>query len=263
MTSQLLTKIESLDDTRIINYQSMKDNLLDDTGGDLFVCESDKVVAKLLSSDIIIKSILANESFYNKYADLIFKSETASFYTASNALLNEIIGFRMHSGVMALAKKPKNELLENLSDRIICMNGIVDSENVGSILRNALAFNFDSILHDKQTSSPFLRRSVRVSMGAIFSLKICATNKLISALTFLKSCDYEIISAEILDNSLLVDSFNFPKKFVLVFGSESKGINSEILSISDKVIKISISKKIESINVASSSAVIMSKAYCI
>lgn len=253
-----LTNIESSSDLRIIKFHSMKDNLNDNSGSNLFVCEGDKVVLKMLKSNLVVNSILANRRFYEKYSEIISENKSATLFTASDDVLINIIGFKMHSGVMALAQKPANVMLEKLSDRIICLNGVVDSENVGSVIRNALAFNFDSILYDKQTSSPFLRRAVRVSMGATFDLKISNTDDLAFSLNQLKYNGYKIISAEITDNAQSVFNFHFSEKFVLIFGNEAQGINSEILSISDYVIKIPISNKIESINVASSSAVILS-----
>ena len=84
--------------------------------------------------------------------------------------MNKIVGFKLHSGVMAIGKQPVDVNLSELESPVVVMNGIINSENVGSIIRNCAAFGFESIITDKQTSSPYLRRAVRVSMGAVLNI---------------------------------------------------------------------------------------------
>jgi len=252
-----LILIDSPDDPRIIQYRSMRDNIIDKNGSNLFVAEGDKVVEKLLKSDLIIHSLLARKSFYDEFSQLIANRKDVLPYYAEEEILQSIIGFRMHTGVMAIAEKPKNCKIDDLSEQIICLNSIVDSENVGSIIRNATAFGFDSIIFDNSSSSPYLRRAVRVSMGSVFSHKIFKSANLENDLLFLKSQGYTIIAAEITGYSESLFNFNFPEKFVLIFGNEAQGIDDTILSISDKILHIPISNNIESLNVASSSAIFM------
>lgn len=257
--SKQIIHINSVEDERISHYLSMRDNILDLSGNRLFVAEGEKVVVKLLKSKLQIQSILAKNAFYEKYYDLIENCEDVILMTAGDELLKRIIGFRMHTGVMAVAQKPENIEIDELSDRIVCLNGIIDSENVGSIIRNSIAFGIDSIIFDKSTSSPYLRRAVRVSMGTVFNAKIYKSEKLHGDLKILKNSGFRIVSAEITGQSISINDFIFPEKFVLIFGNESKGIYKEIIDSSDNIIHIPIASAIESLNVASSSAVILSR----
>ena len=257
--SKQIIHINSVEDERILHYLSMRDNILDTSGNRLFVAEGEKVVVKLLKSKLHIHSILAKNTFYEKYNGLIENCEHVKLMTADIEILKLIIGFRMHTGVMAVAQKPENIVIDDLSDRIVCLNGIIDSENVGSIIRNSTAFGIDSIIFDKSTSSPFLRRAVRVSMGTVFNSKVYNSEILLSDLIILKEKGYQIISAEIAVGSISVNDFIFPKKFVLIFGNESKGIRNEIIDCSDDIKHIPIGTAVESLNVASSSAVILSR----
>ncbi|MBX3042978.1 MAG: RNA methyltransferase [Candidatus Kapabacteria bacterium] len=252
-----IIQIENINDSRITSYKSMRDNLADNHGNSLFVAESEKVVMKLLQSSLKIHSILARKEFIYEHNSIISERKGIYIFTANNEILNEIIGFRMHTGVMALAEKPENHDLDKLGDRIIFLNNIVDSENVGSIVRNIAAFGFESIITDKSTSSPYIRRAVRVSMGTIFSLRHRFTEYTVNTLKYLKNEGYQIISAEINEKSINFSELMFPKKFVLVFGNEAKGIDRYIIDISDTIIKIPISNKIESLNVAASSGILL------
>lgn len=258
MTMNDLIYIASADDERTTLYKSMKNNMIDKLGNDLFVGESDKVVLKMIKHRIKLHSILAHKRFYEENEDSMFSINCKSLYYADIETLKEIIGFKMHTGVMALAYRPKLHTLQDLDDRIVMMNGIIDSENIGSIIRNSAAFGINSIIYDNKTSSPYLRRAVRVSMGTIFSIKLVKLN-LIDDLFKLKEVGYKIISAELTNNATPIHSFKFPDKFILIFGSESGGIDSNLLEISDSIVYIPISHKIESLNVAASSAVILSR----
>ncbi|OGU15633.1 MAG: hypothetical protein A2X61_12065 [Ignavibacteria bacterium GWB2_35_12] len=175
--------------------------------------------------------------------------------------MNKIVGFKLHSGVMAIGKQPVDVNLSELESPVVVMNGIINSENVGSIIRNCAAFGFESIITDKQTSSPYLRRAVRVSMGAVLNMKIHFSENLSDDLQKLKDSNFKIFSAEINDNSIPISQVEIPDKCAIVFGSEGRGINNEILGISDFTVHIPITAQVNSINVASSSAVILSKIF--
>jgi tRNA G18 (ribose-2'-O)-methylase SpoU len=254
-----IIEIENPNDFRILNYKSMRDNLIDFSGNSLFVAEGEKVVLKLFKSNISINSVFARKNFYDENSQIFNKFKNVDYFTANEEILKSIVGFKMHTGVMAIAQKPDLSNISDLSDTIVCLNGLVDSENIGSIVRNCVAFGVDSLIFDKSTSSPFMRRAVRVSMGTVFSLKIYQSMQIYEDLKLLKSSGYKIISAEICQNAKSINNFVFPPKKVLIFGSEAIGINQQIIDISDDVIYIPIDNKIESINVASSSAIFLSR----
>lgn len=253
-----IIKISNINDNRIENYKSMRDNLVDKSGSKLFVAEGEKVVLKLLKSNLQVLSILARSDFYEEHAELLSSHTNSEYFTADDVLLKEIIGFKMHTGVMALAFKPINYSQNNLSNKVVVLNNIVDSENVGSILRNCAAFGFDSLIVDKSTSSPFMRRAVRVSMATVFVTNIYYSDNIIEDLIKLKKAGYTIFSAEVNKDSISINSINFPEKFVIIFGNEANGISRQILDISDNIIHIPMTNIIESLNVASSSAIILS-----
>ncbi|MDX9789930.1 MAG: RNA methyltransferase [Candidatus Kapaibacterium sp.] len=255
-------KIESINDSRIRYYKSMKDNLVDKLNNGLFIAEGDKVVLKLLESNHIIISILAKYEFFQNNESFICGHPDVELLYADEVLLKDIIGFKMHTGVMALAMKPKPVNLKELGTTIVCLNGIVDSENVGSIVRNASAFGIKSIMSDNATSSPYLRRAVRVSMGQIFSMRYYRSNELFDDLKKLKT-SHQIISAENHERAeSLFDNMITGNK-VIIFGNESTGISDDLLGLSDYIIKIPIENGVASINVATSSGIILSfMKYC-
>ena len=256
-----IIEITSPYDERIIDYKSMKDNLIDSLGNSIFVAEGEKVVLKLLKYNLKIVSVFAKRSFYSEHFNCFENFHSTNLFTANDELLKNIIGFKMHTGVMAIAHKPEMSDINQLSDTIVCLNGIVDSENIGSIVRNCVAFGVDSLIYDKTTSSPYMRRAVRVSLGTIFTMKIYQSFSLINDLNFLKRNNYKIICAEITPNAKSIYNYHFHSKKIIIFGSEANGINKEILDMSDDIIYIPINEKIESLNVASSSEIFLSRIF--
>ncbi|TAL70265.1 MAG: RNA methyltransferase [Bacteroidetes bacterium] len=258
-----MQEIIDINDNRISYFKNLRYTPLSHTKEKLFVTEGEIVTIKLLKSDFEIISVFVIEEFYKNYHKLISKKKIPDnkLYFADKSLINQIVGFKHHSGIMALASQPLAPELSELKSPVIVMNGIINSENVGSIIRNCAAFGVYSIIVDKQTSSPYLRRAVRVSMGAILDINVYFSDFLVEDLKKLKQNSYKIICAELQTISKPITNFNFPEKFALVFGNEDKGIDGEVLDISDDVIYIPITDRVQSINVASSSAVILSKIF--
>jgi tRNA G18 (ribose-2'-O)-methylase SpoU len=258
-----MVEITDIDDPRIANYKSLRYTPLSHTKGKMFLTEGEKTTLQLLKSDFDIVSVFAVEEFYHNNHELISKKnipETQLLY-ADKSLMSLIVGFNLHSGVMSLAKQPKPPELNELNSPVIVLNGIINSENVGAIVRNCAAFGVNSIIIDKQTSSPYLRRAVRVSMGAVFNMNVFYTGNLTDEIQKLKESLYKIISAEITEKSVPITMVEIPERCAIIFGSESKGISSKILDLSDMIVHIPITDKVNSINVASASAVILSKIF--
>lgn len=254
-----MIEISDINDQRISFYRSLRFTPVSHTKERVFIGEGEKVVIKLLKSKLTILSLFCTEEFIDKHSNLIKQRniEENSIFLASKNFMQEVIGFKVHSGIMAMASIPPDIPLEQLSDKIIVLNNIIDAENVGAIVRNIAAFGFDSILVDEKSSSPFLRRSVRVSMGNVIDMKVNHSKNIYDSIFQLKQNHYKIISSEITGSSQSVDDFHFPEKFALVFGNEGNGIDKEMIELSDAVVHIPINLQVSSINVAASSAVIL------
>src|SRR5690606_6667624 len=98
--------------------------------------------------------------------------EAVPVYVAGREVMDQIAGFPIHRGVLALGLRGKRhtpqELLAGLPPRalILVLAGISNHDNVGSIFRNAAAFGADAVLLDGQCCDPLYRKSIRVSVGA-------------------------------------------------------------------------------------------------
>ncbi len=262
-----IINIESETDERIKHYRRLHFTPKLHTDEGLFVAEGSKTVRKLLRSSVKAISILTIETYLTEIITLIdmYNKSVETIYIAEKRVLDEVAGFKLHEGLLALGITPTNCELDDAfdkdSDCIVFLNGIVNSENVGSIVRNALAFGARTVIYDNKTSRPYLRRAVRVSLGSCFFIDFYKTNSAIEDLLILKKNGYEIIAIELSNVSLSLYKYTPKKKLCFIFGSESNGIDAEILNISDRVLHVPMNAEADSLNVAATSAIVLSKMY--
>jgi tRNA G18 (ribose-2'-O)-methylase SpoU len=145
-----------------------------------------------------------------------------------------------------------------LDDHVILLNGLTSPENVGSIDRSAAAFRVNSIMTDEKTCSPFLRRCIRVSMGNIFFMKTFHSKNIRSDLFKLKNDGYSILSTANISGSLDLNQFIFPKKCILIIGSEGHGVDQDIIELSDTILKIPIDPQVAHLNASNAAAIFLS-----
>ncbi|MCX7737115.1 MAG: RNA methyltransferase [Candidatus Kapabacteria bacterium] len=251
-------KIDDLSDPRISLYKNLRFTPKTHQDKRLFIAEGKRLVNKLLKTQIPIYSIFATDEYIAENEILIsnrINKETV-IYSAEKKLMERIVGFRLHTGVMALAYQPEDIKIGEMRGMIVATNGINNAENIGSIVRNMIGFGIDNIIVDKKSASPYLRRAVRVSMGSIFFCNVCHSDNLTDDINILRRRGYKIVSFEISDKSKFINEHKFDKNTLLIFGSEDKGIEEDILELSDITLKIPMSERIDSFNVASSSAVV-------
>ncbi len=226
----------------------------------LFIAEGKITVRALFESKLSIESVLVSGNVQSILQELlqIRKIPEDKILISGKDLMEDIAGFKLHQGIMAIGKIPAKSKPENMGNRIVLLNGIVNSENVGAIVRNCAAFRVNDLITDSETSSPWLRRAVRVSMGNIFRMNYTESIKAVTTLKSLVKLGYKIICAEKSDSSINLYKFDFPDRYVLILGAEGTGIKKEVLEMADYLIEIPISENVNSINVAATSAVILS-----
>jgi len=263
-----MIKIERIEDVRLEPYLTlrarMKNKNLENLGvishDDIFVAESEKVVKALLQSSLPVVSILALPHYYDALNDVIANKRipSSATYVADEQIMMDIVGYRMHQGIMAIGQRPQSSSLQELTGPIVALNGICNAENVGAIVRCCAAFDIGALIVDKACSPPFLRRSIRVSMGTIFSMHVHTTNDLVETLTALKyDRGYTVLGAHLHGNVVDIINYRFPEKYVLVLGTEGTGLEERVVNVCDALVKVPISACVESLNVAAATAVIL------
>lgn len=250
-------------DARLTDYSLLKSK---ESPSDTFVADHEKTAVRLLLSDFEVQSVFCTEKYWQKHKDLITSKlqEEEKCFVADKSIFEETIGFHVHQGFMAVGKQ-KWAKEEDLTFPILILNAIVDSENIGSILRSAAAFGIQSVLFDTQSASPYLRRSVRVSMGAIFQLNVVRTTHLIESIKRLKKRSANVTALALpKENSVhvsktkTIQEIGKQENLVLIIGNEANGIEESVFDASDVIGYIPMKNKIDSLNVSHALAVALS-----
>ena len=264
-----IQNISSLEMPELQPYRTLRRPLEHIQHG-IFVAEGTKVVDRLLHSSIEIHSILVTPEWYESLSSLPEVQATLetipTVFIAEKHLLEDIVGYNLHQGIMAVARIPKNISLSELMPAIrqphflVALDGLVNSENVGVIVRNCAAFGIDGIIVGETSSSPFLRRAVRNSMGTVFHIPIIHVEHLGESLTYLhQTFKTEIIAAHPHDKATIHNT-DFTGNICIVLGHEGLGVSQPILDICTQRIAIPMENNTDSLNVASASAVFLYEA---
>lgn len=226
----------------------------------IFVAEGDKVVGRLLDSSLDVISLLLTKEWYEELNGLGRIPDHAKVYIGEKNLLQTIAGFRLHQGVMAVARVPKEYGLDDIlsaspSPRlVVALDGLAHAENVGVIVRNCGAFGVQAVIAGETTCSPYLRRAVRNSMGAVFRVPVIHSDNLAETLGHTQlGWNMKLIAAHPHTNTPL-DSIDFRKDVCVVFGSEDAGISEAVLGLGPTAATIPMANNVDSLNVANASA---------
>ncbi len=236
-------------------YHQFRDNAF--TADESFVADSPKVVNLLLETDIKIRSILATQEYYEAYKHLIKDKGIPQLFVASKALMQEIVGHKIHHNVMMHGTRPEETSLDNLGDNIIMLDEISSTQNIGSIARSAAAIGIDSYLLPTHGPHPYSRRALRVSMGHISMLKTHLYEDIKETIITLKENGYRIYAAEVTSDSTPLSSVKVVEKWVLLMGHEGSGLSDEILDLCDEVVTIEMMEGVKSFNVGVAASIMM------
>jgi tRNA G18 (ribose-2'-O)-methylase SpoU len=259
-------KIESLDLPELQPYRTMRRQHEHRQQG-IFVAEGEKVVRRLLESKFGVVSVLLPEKWLHDLAPLLeARREETRVFVAEKALLETLTGFSMYQGLLAVGKVPPLPTLEEIVARssqprlLVAADGLSSAENLGALVRNCAAFNAQALIVGETCGSPFLRRAVRSSMGAIFQLPIVETTSLIQALRDLRKHGVRSIAAHPHADRQTLSQVNLRNDCCIVFGSEGYGISPAVLAACDEAAAIPMPQTVDSLNVGSAAAVFLYEA---
>ncbi len=254
-----LHRIESLDDPRLDPYRHMKDRDLARSGG-RFIAEAEQVVRRLLASDYPAESVLVIERKAEALAAVT--PADVPLYVIPNTLLNQLMGFKFHSGVIACGRcKAALELAEVVPDDgpatlVVCPE-TNNTENLGLIIRVAAGFGATAVLLGEKCANPFYRQSIRVSMGTIFSVPIVQSENLARDLAWLRDRRVEIVATVADADAQPLARAQRRRRSALLFGAEGHGLTDEWLGLCDRRVSIPMQLGTDSLNVHVAAAVFL------
>jgi tRNA G18 (ribose-2'-O)-methylase SpoU len=264
----MLLRLSSLSDPRLADYHEIKDKPLLDRG--LFLAEGDNVVLRLLQTppgQVRVQSVLLAE----KKVDALFPflPPDIPVYVLPGREVSSLLGFTFHSGVIACGVVPASVPLDQAIPRtgparIVVLPEISSAENMGTLIRLSAGLGADALVVGERCTHPYLRRTVRVSMGTVFSLPIVRSTDLLADLNRLRTAmGLQALAtvlhpdAEPLGQPPPSASTPYPPRLAVLFGSEAQGLTPAEVAACDRKITIPMHHNVDSLNVALSAGIIL------
>ena len=171
-------------------------------------------------------------------------------YKVNDEVLRKLAVSENPEGVVFICEtlKPKKDKKDY--HKIVYLDQINDPGNLGTILRTAVAFNYDAVVLSKGSVDLYNEKVIAASKGAIFLI-----DAFVGDIEDYK--DKQIIVSTLDENSIPLNECKKPNDFVLVLGNESHGVSEPIIKIANQLVKIEMNDVIDSLNVAIAGAILM------
>ena len=227
-----------------------------------FIIEGYRILTLALECDANLEYVFINEEFEKKQEHKSFlnllENKAIKIYKATNKIFLEMVDTENTQGILGVLKYKEKDLVNNINGDhqfVLILDRIQDPGNMGTIIRTADSAGVDAIILLKGCVDIYNPKVIRSTMGSIFDMNIIhATQD--EAVDFLKENDFNIVSSYLQTDNYYHET-NYEGKIALVIGNEANGINDDLISKSDKLIKIPIYGKAESLNAAISAAILM------
>ena len=257
-------EISDLGDIRVAQYAALTEaqlrNRLNPDEG-IFIAESPKVIDVALNAGYRPLSLLCERRHIEGDAAAIIECCPADMpvYTGDRDMLASLTGYTLTRGVLCAMRRPRQPSLSDVcsgAKRVVVIDSVVDTTNIGAIFRSAAALGIDGVLLTPTSCDPLNRRAVRVSMGSVFLVPW----------TWTPAGDYQqelrklgvrTAAMALTDRSVSIadPALKAERCLAIIMGTEGDGLPSDTIASADYTVRIPMSHSVDSLNVAAAAAV--------
>jgi tRNA G18 (ribose-2'-O)-methylase SpoU len=256
-----LIEVDDPGDPRLSDYRDLRDvelrkHLEADAG--LFIAEGEKVVRRAVEAGFTPRSFLMARRWLDGLADVLAPADVPCYVVDEN-LAEHVTGFHVHRGALgSLHRRPLPSVAEVLSGArtVVVLEDVVDHTNVGAIFRSAAALGVDAVLLSPRCADPLYRRSVKVAMGAVFTVPYARIDGWYDAVQALSAAGFTTVAMSLADDAVPVEAALAGRdKVALLMGTEGHGLSQRWIDSADVRAVIPMAGGIDSLNVAAATAV--------
>lgn len=232
-----------LEGIKVINEVVFSNNISDIN----FIFYSKEILSKVNNGILLLEEIIKR-----------CEEQHIPMYEVEKNILEYVCDTVTPQGILCVLNKKDKNLISEIknvqNENIFILDGVQDMGNLGTIIRNAAAFNIDSIICLENTADIYSPKVLRSTMGNIFKVNIFY-EKFEEVLKILKENNYTLVGTS-LNETKKIDELDFNKKIAFVFGNEANGVTDNVLSSCDEKIKIEMNEQVESLNVSVASGIV-------
>ena len=224
----------------------------------LFIAESPKVIRVALDAGWEPTALLCERKHITGDArDIVERVGDIPIYTGSREMLSQLTGYTLTRGVLcAMRRKTMPSVSEVVRDarRVVVIEAVTDTTNIGAIFRSAAALGIDAVLLTRDTCDPLNRRAVRVSMGSVF---LVPWTWLDGPANSLQPLGFKTAAMALTDNSISLDDprLKDEDRLAVIMGTEGDGLPHQTIEEADYTVRIPMAHGVDSLNVAAAAAV--------
>lgn len=259
--AELIT-VDDPDDPRLRDYTGLTDVELRrrrEPAEGLFIAEGEKVIRRAGQAGYEMRSMLLSEKWVDTMRDVI-DDTPAPVYAVSPELAERVTGYHVHRGALAsMQRKPLPSVGEILATarRVAVLEAVNDHTNIGAVFRSAAALGMDAVLLSPDCADPLYRRSVKVSMGAVFTVPYARLAAWPRGLETVRDAGFRLLA-------LTPDGKAVPigeaaphrlERVALMLGAEGGGLTPRVLAAADDWVRIPMAHGVDSLNVGAAAAV--------
>lgn len=252
--------VESLTHPGLEVYASLTEaqlrNRLDPSRG-IFIAESPKVINVAIQAGYEPLSLLCESKHVDGDASsIIERFPDIPVYTGSRELLASLTGYTLTRGVLCAMRRPLPPRVEDVcrdAKRVVVIDGVVDTTNIGAIFRSAAALGIDAVLLTPTSCDPLNRRAIRVSMGTIFLVPWTWIDDAQS----LNQLGFKTVAMALTDKSVSIEDpvLCSEPRLAIIMGTEGDGLPHSTIERADYTARIPMAHNVDSLNVAAAAAV--------
>lgn len=227
-------------------------------GMGIFIAESPKVIRVALDAGYEPVALLCEKRHIEgDAADIVERCADIPIYTGERELLAALTGYTLTRGVLCAMRRGTQRSVQEVCEkarRVVVIDGVVDTTNIGAIFRSAAALGIDAVLLTRSSCDPLNRRAVRVSMGSVF---LVPWTWLDAPIESLGEIGFRTAAMALTDDSVSIDDERLmnEEKLAIIMGTEGDGLAREVICAADYVVRIPMAHGVDSLNVAAAAAV--------
>ncbi|THD78814.1 MAG: RNA methyltransferase [Phenylobacterium sp.] len=263
LSGQRAIRIDDPSDPRLADYTHMRERDLVGREG-RFIAEGAVVLEKLIAAGRHgIRSVLLAENRLEalapRFAGL---AADVPVYAAGQAVMDAIVGFPIHRGVLAVGERSEpavEALLDGLPPAalVVGLVGISNHDNMGGLFRNAAAFGADAVLVDDGCCDPLYRKAIRVSVGAALTTPFARVADGAEMTRMLGERGFELLALSPGGQGTLSGLAAAPRQAAL-FGAEGPGLSDAVMARC-RTVRIPMAGGFDSLNVATSAGIVLNR----
>jgi tRNA G18 (ribose-2'-O)-methylase SpoU len=256
-----LIHLDHAGDPRLADYRDLRDVELRkhlEAEHGLFLAEGEKVVRRAAEAGFTARSFLMAPRWLDGLSDVLDASDAPCF-VVSEELAEEVTGFHVHRGALAslerIPLRPVAEVIEH-ARTIVVLEDVVDHTNVGAIFRSAAALGVDAVVLSPRCADPLYRRSIKVAMGAVFTVPYARMDDWYDGVDLLSQAGFTTVALTLAEDAVEIEkAVAGLDRVALLLGSEGPGLSPRWTHSADVRAVIPMAAGVDSLNVAAATAV--------